>query len=218
MNAARWAIRVDELLAKGAAADASIRSGSMGTTSDTALTGEFRTASLSFLLQLYGAEHPYFKEFNLHATSGSGIKRGVGILRAVKDEIRGGWFQSVRGLISAELFSDFLEMADHLLEQDYKDAAAVIVGSTLEGHLRQLAVKHNIPTEVTKDGVPIAKKAETLNAELSKVAYEKQDNKSVTAWLNLRNDAAHGHYAKYQIEQVRLMLAGVRDFMTRIQA
>jgi hypothetical protein len=41
------------------------------------------------------------------------------------------------------------------------------------------------------------------------------DQKNVTAWLDLRNKAAHGCYSEYQNENVRLMIAGVLDFMAR---
>ena len=37
--------------------------------------------------------------------------------------------------------NDFLDMAYHLLENDYKDASAVMIGSVLEEHLRQLCNK-----------------------------------------------------------------------------
>jgi hypothetical protein len=43
----------------------------------------------------------------------------------------------------------------------------------------------------------------------------KMDQKNVTAWLDLRNKAAHGHYEQYQKEQVALLISGVRDFITR---
>jgi hypothetical protein len=35
-------------------------------------------------------------------------------------------------------------MGKYLNDQGYKDAAAVIIGSTLENHLRNLAIKNNI--------------------------------------------------------------------------
>ncbi len=38
-------------------------------------------------------------------------------------------------------------MAEHLLDEGYKDAATVIAGSSLEPHLRQLCQKSGIPTE-----------------------------------------------------------------------
>jgi hypothetical protein len=55
-----------------------------------------------------------------------------------------------------------------------------------------------------------------MNADLTAVgAYTKLDQKNVTAWLDLRNKAAHGKYAEYQAAQVALMIAGIRDFITR---
>jgi hypothetical protein len=46
-------------------------------------------------------------------------------------------------------------------------------------------------------------------------AYSILDQKSVTAWLDLRNKAAHGRYAEYQKEQVALLIDSVRNFMVR---
>jgi hypothetical protein len=37
-------------------------------------------------------------------------------------------------------------MAEHLLDEHYKDVAEVIIGSVLEEHLRQLAVTKGIAT------------------------------------------------------------------------
>ena len=59
----------------------------------------------------------------------------------------------------------------------------------------------------------------TLNSELAaKDVYSKLDQKSVTAWLDLRNKAAHGHYADYTTEQVSLLLQSVRNFIARLPA
>jgi hypothetical protein len=58
-----------------------------------------------------------------------------------------------------------------------------------------------------------------MNAELARRgAFEKLDQKAVTAWCDLRNNAAHGHYANYTAPQVDLMIAGVRDFVRRTPA
>ena len=45
--------------------------------------------------------------------------------------------------------------------------------------------------------------------------YSKLDQKNVTAWLDLRNKAAHGHYDQYESAQVGLLISGFRDFITR---
>ena len=104
-------------------------------------------------------------------------------------------------------------MARHLLDSGYKDAAAVIAGSSLEAHLRQLAKRWDVEVGVEP------RKADAINADLAKAdAYSKLDQKNVTAWLDLRNKAAHGQYAEYQKEQVALMIDGIRDFLTRCPA
>jgi uncharacterized protein (DUF2164 family) len=178
----------------------------------------FRTAALSFLKNTFGESDPYYQEFNQQAHSFTFMEESTensrGILSAVKQEIDGGWLFTVKGLISAEIFADFLEMAQYLLNEGYKDAAAIMSGSVLEEHLRQLCIKNSIPVENIKDGKP--KKANQLNDELAaNSVYNKLDQKSVTAWLDLRNKAAHGKYNEYAKDQVVLMHQGVTDFMSR---
>ena len=139
----------------------------------------------------------------------------IGVADALLHDIRSGYLKSFEELVHGELFVDFLEMAQYLLHEGFKDAAAVIAGSTLEAHLRQLCEKVGIPVE--KDGKP--KKAETINSELYKAkAYKKLDQKNVTAWLDLRNEAAHGHYGEYSKEDVKTLIAGIRYFITKVPA
>ena len=186
---------------------------------DDELFQAFRSASLSFLAMTFGKDHTYYDEFNSKAERAKPhcARVGRGILSAVREELAGGWLNTTRGLVSAEIFSDFLEMAQYLLEEGYKDPAAVVAGSVLEEHLRQLCQKHDIPTAVTKQDRPQPKKADALNADLAKEqVYNKLDQKNVTAWLDLRNKAAHGKYQEYTKEQVSLMLQSLSDFMVRI--
>lgn len=139
----------------------------------------------------------------------------AGILSALRKAYDAGYLQSVTELIHADVFSDFVEMADHLHSEGYKDPAAVIIGSTLEEHMRQLCAKNDIMTYAGDR----PKKADALNAELAaNSVYSKLDQKSITAWLDLRNKAAHGRYDEYSKEQVALLIHGVRDFIARIPA
>lgn len=186
---------------------------------DGALMKGFRVAVLSFIDRVYGREHPHFTEFQgstdddylRHAES------GLAIIRIIRDEIAGGWLFTVRGLVAAEVFADFLEMAEHLLESGYKDPAAVMGGSVLEEHLRQLCNKHAIAIDEEKNGKQVPKRADRLNADLAAAtAYSKLDQKQITAWLDLRNSAAHGKYNAYTDEQVGQLLAGVTNFMARV--
>lgn len=179
---------------------------------------EFRSASLSFLKNTFGTEHPFYMEFNKKVNDASPYltEEGRGILKAVKNEIDGGWAFTVKGLISAEIFSNFLEMAEYLLTEGYKDPAAVMAGSVLEEHLRQLCIKNSIPIESIKDGKPIPKKADLINSQLASAnIYNKLDQKSITSWLDLRNKAAHGQYSEYTKEQVVFMSQGITNFISR---
>ena len=45
--------------------------------------------------------------------------------------------------------------------------------------------------------------------------YNKLEQKTVTAWLGLRNSAAHGKYDDYDDRQVASFIQGLRDFMIR---
>jgi len=179
---------------------------------------KFRSASLSFLQNVYGQDHPYYKEFNTRCKDVSpwDSEEGKGILLSVKDEIENDWLFSLKSLVTSEIFSDFLEMANYLLSENYKDPAAVMIGSVLEEHLRQLCIKNAIPIEVAKHDKNVPKKADQLNSDLAdKNVYNKLEQKSVTAWLDLRNKAAHGKYSEYSQSQVDLMYSGVLDFINR---
>lgn len=219
MKLEQLATRVTQLVAQADAVLCSERSNEYGPWVDDGLFAGFRASGLSFIQNLFGDEHPYYRDFDKRCTGAnpSDTRQGREILNAISVELSGGWFATARGLVSAELFADFLEMAGYLLEEGYKDAAAVMIGSVLEERLRQLAVQHEIPLCDMKNGASVPRKADTLNADLGNIpAYNKLDQKSITAWLDLRNKAAHGKYAEFTVEQVRLMHQGVLDFMTRV--
>ncbi len=119
-------------------------------------------------------------------------------------------------MLHAESFDNFLNQADELSSKGYKDAAAVVAGSALESHLRLLSSKYSVSTKLPS-GQP--KKADVLNADLVKVgAYSNLQQKSVIAWLGIRNAAAHGEYEKYDNRQVASMVASVRDFIAQYPA
>lgn len=179
----------------------------------------FRSAALSFIERVYSPKHSHYTEFN-NSTDGyhpEVAEAGIAILEAIRDEIAGGWLFTVKGLVTAEIFANFLEMAEYLFSQDYKDPAAVIAGSVLEEHLRQLCLKNDIKVEIEGEGKAKPKKADSLNSELAKAdVYNKLDQKAVTTWLDLRNKVAHGKYNEYTKEQVQNMLQGITEFLSRV--
>lgn len=140
----------------------------------------------------------------------------TGILRAIKDDYSAGYLQTVKDLIQAGVFENFLEMADELLLKNYKDAAAVITGSALEEHVRKLANNASLPIQDAKSR---KRKFDELTIDLVKVGiFSETQRKILIAWYGIRNDAAHGNYTHVIEGDVKNMIQGVRDFMTRIPA
>lgn len=180
---------------------------------------EFRSSALSSLLMTFGKEHPYYTEFNTRCDNKfrDHAEAGIGILSAALSELKEGWLYSTKTIVAAEIFTDFIEMASYLADESYKDAAAVIAGSVLEEQLRQLCTKNSIDiTYLDKQGNIKPKTADRMNNDLySNKIYEVLDNKNITAWLDLRNNAAHGKYTAYNLELVKMMIWGIRDFITR---
>ncbi len=171
-----------------------------------ALPGSVHKRSLEKILAEVG--FPFVDPYMYH-------ERLVGVLLALRRDYELGQLQSVAELVHADTFADLIEMASYLREQGYKDPAAVIVGSVLEQHLRELCNKNG--NLVLRNGKN--KKADLLNTELAKQnVYNKIDQKSVTSWLGLRNNAAHGNYDKYTTGQVQVMIDAVRNFVVRYPA
>lgn len=213
--------RVDELIKMGATVQATRYSEGQSYpvfyVKDAAMAG-FRTACLSFIERVYGKDQIHFSQFREQTGDCfySHSERAIAILDAIRTELDGGWLFEVKALVAAELYSDFLEQSDHLLSQGYKDAAAVMIGSVLEEHLRQLCQSHSVDTHDIKDGDRVPRKADRINSELAKASvYSALEAKQITAWLAIRNSAAHGKYTEYTEDQVKNLALGVPSFILR---
>lgn len=214
--------RIDALISQAEAALKNVRGNQYD--SSLAMQGEdwtaLRAAGFAFIASTFGRDHSHYSEFDkaLETSYDYHGRYALGVLRAIRDQVYGGWLETTKGLVAAEVFADFIEMAEHLLDAQYKDPAAVVTGSVLEEHLRHLCDAGGISTEDVVSGRSTPRKADALNADLARAGkYTKLDQKQVTAWLDLRNKSAHGKYNEYSREQVGLMLAGVRDFLVRIR-
>ena len=151
-----------------------------------------------------------FKFQNIDKKSDRVVGSILGSIKAVYSDYKDGMLTNVRNLLRAEIFVDFLEMGEYLLNEGYKDAAAVITGSVLEDTLRELAVQNEI--DINKNNGNF-KTIGLLNNELSKEeVYDKFIQKQITSWVDLRNNAAHARYDKYDAEQVKMMLLFVQKF------
>ncbi len=188
---------------------------------DNVTTQTFLARARASIVRISGTESAYSKQLEtvlkrMDVYDGQKVAMAIGIVTALLIDLKSGYLTSLKELMHGEVFADFLEMADYLCHEGYKDAAAVIAGGTLESHLRQLCIKNNIEVQISTSKGIESKRADQMNADLARDSvYSKLDQKNITAWLDLRNKAAHAKYTEYSQEQVELLIAGIRDFITR---
>lgn len=122
------------------------------------------------------------------------------------DDLYNGFLITFKQIVQAEVFDSELEQAKSLLENGYKNAAAVIAGVVLETAIKELCLNNNIDTE--------RKKLTQLNDDLAKVSvYNKLQQKQITALADIRNNAAHGNYDQFTREDVERMISDIERFL-----
>lgn len=163
----------------------------------------------TFLIETLGNYHNYTKRFfeMVKFADRQDVEIGLSILDSLKEDIENGYLFDIKNLISAEVFDDFLEMAEHLLENNYKDPAASLGGAVLENCLKEIAENNDIKL----------KKRENLNSLNQKCAdvklYNRLIQKKVQSWIEIRNYADHGEFSEYSKKDVKDMLRGIRQFI-----
>lgn len=180
---------------------------------------QFAIEAHAFLELLYDTDHKVIQDFLYHCDRQEyyHLEQCLSILKAVRSNIEGGWLNTQKGLLTAEIFEDFLGMAEHLLEENYIGPAAVLVGGILERQIREMSRNNEIPVTVIKGDKEVPLSTDKLNNELyKKGVYALSDQKQIVAWLDVRNNAAHGHFEKLSASQVELMMHGVRSFISRL--
>ena len=179
-----------------------------GLWADESIFRQWRTSSLAFLNTL-PSQYIYHHEFEdcCKSAEDSSVKQGVAILRAAKEDIAGG-LQRVEALVSASVFSDFLEMSEHLLDNGYKDPSASLTGAVLEDGLRRICGNNNISVK-SSDNIS------SLNQKLAdKDVYNRLQQREIEVWNKLRDYADHGHFEEYKVDDVKDMLGGVQKFLS----
>jgi hypothetical protein len=172
----------------------------------------WRSSSLAFLEDLVGPDHVYAAEFRTSTehspTVGRGsTEQGKGVLLAVLDDLEAGYLTSIRRLIRAEVFTDLLDMAEHLHDAGYHHAAVSIAGAVLEDGLRQIAESAGVKANRRDD-------LAALNSKLHQAkAYDNLVRKEVGVWTDLRNAADHGEWDKVDDARTGEMIRGVTRFL-----
>jgi len=202
--------RINELIGLGNAVLSTTTPGQHTRSMDSVNGGKFRgfrSASLSFLENIFGTHQTYYKEFIEHVTGThpSGTENGINILQAAKAEIEGGWLFTVEGQVSAEIFADFIALAKETLD-DNKDVAAVLACAALEDALKRVAIKENLDVD-DKD------MSEVINALKAKGIIKGAQIPIVKGYVKLRNKAFHAEWDKIGKESVSSVIGFTEQFL-----
>jgi hypothetical protein len=170
---------------------------------------EVRASALNLLARTAGEESIYYRELH-EMRSNDRIFPDVltAILRAAMTDFREGFMADTKLLVSAEVFADFLVQAEVLLENDYKDAAAVLIRAVLEDGLRRVCLSKGISIK-DRDGVNQLAEAMTKQNALTAVQF-----KEIEAKKEIGNKAAHAKFGEYTKADV----AAFHEFVQRLLA
>jgi len=174
----------------------------------------FRTEAMNLLKRVCGENSDHYLELK-RITEGKEsshnsyyFKDCFGVLQAAYRDFEGEFLFNLKVLVAAELLGDFIEQADTLVKAGYYQSAASLAGAVLENALRKLCQSNNID-------IPEKTKIDRLNAELARAEiYNKLVQKQITALADIRNNADHGHFDSFKIEDVENMVSWIRRFMS----
>lgn len=137
----------------------------------------------------------------------SGLPNCLGVLESAYEDFKLWLLEDTKALITAEVFVDFIEQAEYLLDEGYKLPAAVLMRGVLEDSLRTLCLKE------VKVSLPDKPKLDWINTELVKAKiYNTNVQKQVTAWAGIGNSAAHMKIDEFSETDVKNMISGIINF------
>lgn len=177
---------------------------------DSELANQWFTSSQNLLQRAFGESSSHYVNFSEipgnQGLSLSPVRRGQGILRAALEDFEGGYLFEIRRLVEAEVFADFLEQAEELLDAGYVAPGAVVAGCVLEDGLRKLCRANGV-------AIPEKPKLDRMNADLAKAnVYNKLVQKRITAIADIRNNAAHGNWDEFDADDVKDMIQWIAKF------
>ena len=172
----------------------------------------WQTSCLHILEKIFGAESIYFTRFNatLRYDNETQLIWELELMEGAKEEIKKGFLYKIEHLISEDFFDSITEQAEYLLKNGFKDVAAVLGRVVIENTLKDIAKREGI-------SVPQKIKLSDFNQLLRKEGvYAKNVWRTIQAQIDIGNDAAHGHFDKYDAESVGKMLTWIRETLLNL--
>lgn len=129
----------------------------------------------------------------------------IGVLRGALDDLEKGFLSHQEFIVSAAVFDDVLDQANHLCKAGYKDPAAVLARVVLEDALRRIARQLSIDDTA---------KSSVINDALKKAGrYTQPQWRVIQSWLDIGNAAAHGKFDSFSQADVARLIDDVKRFL-----
>lgn len=171
-----------------------------------------RSQGMNLVRRVSGSNSDHYLELRRLAETKESANDGwylphcLGIIKAAQHDFDHGLIFNLRALVAAELLGDFVEQAEFLVREGYYVPAASLAGAVLEDTLRKLCQKHGVT-------FPEKTKIDRLNADLAKAGvYDTLVQKRITALADIRNNADHGNFDRFTMDDVEDMVKWLRRF------
>src|SRR6266508_2809063 len=213
---ARYADRFRELIEEGNKLVTLEKPSSVGSyiqDADTIQVVVWLTKARNILEVALGSQGPHLRHFDnvmpdggiANATHAYRIYPFVGVLSAALSDLENGYLTGQEFFIAIEVFDTILEQAKYLVQNNYKDPAAVLARVVLEDAMKRIA---------RTQGIGEIQKASVINDELKKNGRFSQPQwRFIQGWLDIGNAAAHGKFDQYTQEDVVKMIDDVERFL-----
>jgi hypothetical protein len=199
--------QLNTLITDGERLNSTYRGGDFGHVESTTPEAEFRaftTAAKACIARIAGRASEFYidlpkempESISVLGYGGSVIPVFTGSLVALRNAIDSNMLISLESRLRANVYDDFLEQANELLDAKYHVAAMTLIGGVLEDHLRKLCDARSLKWPGNGN---ISKYNDLLREKL----YPQTTWRRIQSLADLRNTAAHGKDITMKIEDVQ---------------
>lgn len=159
-----------------------------------------------------------YLQFTKMGISEADVEFAIGHLKGLLDVLTKDLLTDVGMKIEAEIASDYMGQAEGLLGEGIKGhydhiPAAVLSAAVLEKALKTLCPQQSPPISLV-DGKGKHKMLNGFIEDLKKAGvYNETKAKQLRAWADIRNNAAHGEFDKFEKTDVEAMVKGISVFL-----
>lgn len=183
------------------------------------LCQEIYHSTFSLLQNIYGKESPQAHNLNgRHDTflmyddsrffdPGILLPACHGKLKGILNDIDNSLIDNIESQVSGEIFGNFLSTASQALDNGHKEIAAVVASAALEDLLKKIG---------ELNGLDVRTKAiqKVVNALTGKELLKGSSAKLIDKYTFIRDKALHAQWDKFQVEEVRSMIAFMEGLIT----